>query len=305
MLTFQDKKECLKDNFPDAEIIILDDKAVVGRHELSAQLLRLVFKRRFDFVVLSSLDILTLAASLFLSRCPIFLYNRWFEWYQIRLRTLRDIMRGVKSADKNRRKINRSLKDIVKSLGRISVVLIEVSGKSMECPILIEDNGYTDIAHVLTAVRRAREIFSNPDITILTFEARKHYFEDAFTQVKKIVIVGPTVSRYGLAAEMLRIRKDKFKYIVLTTLDVSPIIIAFSFFKAKILLYNKWHQWWGLRIKNGWDYLKNVLAFIVSIPILIYLIISATFILCGTKLRLVLMNLRVNYKDKERIDVKE
>ena len=159
VLTFQDKKEYLKDNFPDAEIIILDDKIVVKRHELSVQLLRLVFKRRFDFVVLSSLDILILTVSLFFSRCPVFLYNRWFEWYQVRFWTLRDILRGVKSADNNRRKINRSLKDIVKSMGRIFVILTEVSEKSVECPILIEDNGYTNIEHVLTAVKRAREIF--------------------------------------------------------------------------------------------------------------------------------------------------
>ena len=129
---------------------------------------------------MSSLDISLLFVALVFLRKPVFLHNRWLEWYRIRFRTLGDVLRGIKSADINHRKLNRGLKNALKSFGRFFVILVNVKEEDIKHPVLVEDNGYTDIGHVSTAVRKAGESFINPDITVLTFKAREHYFANMF-----------------------------------------------------------------------------------------------------------------------------
>jgi hypothetical protein len=290
VLTSFDKKEFIKDNFPDVEIIVPSDRIRSGKFQLAIQLF-LLLRRNFNFIILSSLDISLALISLIFVRCPIFLHNRWLEWYRLRQRTVLDILRGTRSIDKNRRVINKGIKDVIKSLGRIFVILSKVRDEDIKSRILIEDNGYTEVGHVITAVRRAEEFFINPDITILTFTMRKQDFINSFPQMK-LVIVGENGNRNSLAVQMYRMRKDKFNYLVLTALDIIPILISFLFFRVEVLLYNRWHQWWSLELRNIWGYLKEILIFLVNIPVLIYLFITACFILLRTRFRLVSANIK-------------
>ncbi len=288
VLTFKDKEEFIKNNFPDVQIVVPEIK--IKRHQLAIQLFSLL-RRRFTFVVLSSLDISLVATSLFFARCPVFLHNRWLEWYRIRKRTLLDVLRGAKSADRSRGRIKSGMRNALKRLGRVFLLLSKVNWEDIRCRILVVDNGYTDIGHILAAVRKAQDIFINPDITILTFMTRRHYFIDMLPHMK-VVLVGESGRRYRIARQMYRMCKERFNYVVLTTLDVSPIAVSLLFMKGKVLLYNKWHQWWSLGFRNIADYFKEILILLAMIPIFIYLLITVALILSRTSLRLGLVNLK-------------
>lgn len=284
VLTFKDKAGFIKDNFPDVVTVVPEDSLKPKKYQLAIKLFYLL-RNRFDFIVLSSLDIsLILVISLF-ARCPIYLHNRWMEWYRVRKTTLADLFRKPNKADKNRRRVDRTLKDVLKSLGRFFVIICDFKEEDIGCRILIEDNGYTEVGHVLTAVRRAQELFINPDITILTFARRKQDFTYNFSD-KKLVIIGENSHRYSLAMHMLKMHGQKIDYVILTALDTSTIIISCLFFKAKILLYNRWHQWWSLRFRNLFGYLKWVLVITAMIPVYLYLLVMSGIILARTAFRL-------------------
>jgi len=297
VLTVQDKKEFIKNNFPDVEIIVPENRIKPKGYQVTIQLL-LLLRRNFKFVILSSLDIFPVLISLIFSRCPILLHNRWLEWYILRQRTLSDVLRGVKSADRNRRGINKGIKDAIKSFGRIFAILSDVKGEDIKSRILIQDNGYTESGYILTAVRKVGEIFINPDITLLTLAERKQDFINAFAQMK-LVMVGENDNRNSLAVQMYRMRKDKFNYLVLTALDIIPILISFLFFRVEVLLYNRWHQWWSLELRNIFGYLKEILIFLAMIPVLLYLFFTAAFILLRTHFRLRLTNIKSIVPEKK------
>lgn len=291
VLSCRGREKFISDNFPEIEIIAQNKENGAEEYPLSARLFLLLLRRRFAFIVLPSLAVTLVSISLFFGRCPVFLHNIWKEWYRLRYRTVMDVLRGVRNADKDRRKENRGITDIFKSFGRIFVLLSEMKREDMARHILILDNGYTDIGYIRTAARRAQELFFNPDITLLTFEERKRYFSDIFEDAK-IFTADEGGGRYRLAKQMLRMRKIGFDYVILTTLDVSPLIVSMLFMKTKVLLYNKWHQWWSLKIKGAREYLKIFINFLIIIPLFIYLFILAIFIFSGTRLRLLGSSLR-------------
>jgi hypothetical protein len=276
VLTFKDKEEFIKENFPDVEVIVPESGIKPKRYQLAIHLFFLL-RRNFSFIILSSLDISLVPTALIFAGRPIFLHNRWMEWYRIRPRTALDVLKGVRSADRNRKKTIKGLQDILKSLGKIFVILPEIREEEIKSRVLVEDNGYTDIGHVSTAVRRAAENFINPDITILTFVSRKHYFVDMFPQAKVVVVEKPN-NRYTLAMQMYRMRKLGFSRIVLTTLDISPILVAMLYMRGEVLLYNKWHQWWTLQHKTVDEYFKVIPRIIYNLVIFIYLLINVSFV---------------------------
>jgi hypothetical protein len=284
VLTFKDKAEFIKDNFPDAVTVVPEEGLNPKKYQLAIKLFYLLCNG-FDFIVLSSLDISLLLVVAMFARCPIYLHNRWMEWHRIKKATLADLLHKPNRSDSKRRRLDRGIKDIIKSLGRIFLIVTDFKEEDIKCRILVEDNGYTEVGHVLTAVRRAQELFINPDITILTFARRKQDFTYNFSD-KKLVIIGENSHRYSLAMHMLKMHRQKIDYIILSSLDASPIIISCLFFKAKILLYNHWHQWWALRFRNLFGYLKWLLVLLVMIPLYFYLFVVAIFVLMKTRFRL-------------------
>lgn len=290
VLTFEDKKEFLQESFPDIEVIIPDPKIRVKRLRFYIQLLKLLHNN-FNFIVLTSLDIIPVAACLFLSSSVTFLHNKWLEWYQLRFRNVVDILQGTKSADRNRKKKNSGIKDILKSFGRNFVILQGIDKAKIKTNILITDNGYTPLDHITTAVRCLEETFINPNITILTFMGRKDNFNNIFPSLK-IISAANLINSRRLAWQMYCLRKHRFDYIVLTTLDILPITSALGFSAAKVLLYNKWHQWWSLEFKSIKEYLKELIKLIMSIPVVIYLSIICGIILLRTFFRSRFINLK-------------
>ncbi len=296
VLTFPDRADFIKDNFPDTEVIIPALRFRKIRHQLAWQLF-ITLKKRFSFIVLSSLDIPLLSLSLILGKCPVLLHNRWLEWYRIRERTVGDVLGGTKSADRNRRRRNIRIKDVIKSLGRIFIILTEVKEDDLKTRILIEDNGYTGINHILNAIRNTQKLFINPDIAVLTFEERKAGLLNNFPDINVALAQGK--NKYKLAIEILKISKHKFNFIILTTLDIFPIAASFFVRPKKVLLYNTWLQWWSLDLRNIWGYFKNALRFLFIIPMSIYLLVAAGIVLLRTNFRLSLINLRLLIKRKK------
>ncbi len=290
VLTFENKELFIKDNFPGVEVII--PKKNTRKFRLALEMLSLL-RRRFDFIIVSSLSVSPVIAGLMFGKCPIFLHNKWFEWYRIRYRTFLDLIRGVKSADKNRRKRNNGIKDILKNTGRFFIILSEVREDYIKSRVLIEDNGYTDIGHTVTAIKQAKEIFVNPDITLLTYDERVQHFNSAFPQIR-FVTAGKYGNRFRFIVEMYKMRRQRFSHVVLTTLDIPNILLSLLFMRAEVALYNKWHQWWILDFRGIGGYLKVILKILIMIPMLIYLLSAAGFILLRTKLRMCFMNFKIN-----------
>lgn len=289
ILTFKERENFVRENFPDAEIITPSGFIKIKKYQLAMQLLFLL-RKRFRFVILTSLDVSTTPIALVFAKSPVFLYNRWLEWYRIRFKSILGILLMERGADRNRRKRNYGIKDLLKSLGRILVVLCYIEDREIVTPILIEDNGYSELGYIIAAVRKAGQIFINPAINILTFPDRKRDFLNLFPRAE-MVIIEDNAGSYALAKRMYQLRGRRFDYIVLTSLDISPILISLLFFKGKILLFNLWHQWWRLDFRRLGGYVKNILIFLFMVPVFAFLFFFASFILLRTRIRLIINSL--------------
>lgn len=293
VLTFEDKEEFIKDNFPDVEVVFPDTR--FKKYQLAIQLF-LLSGKKFNFVILSSLDISLVLITLMFCRCPVFLLNKWIEWYRLRQRTVLDVLRGQKDADTKRRRNSSGLKEILKSFGRVFITLSVFDEKDIQSRILIEDNGYTETGHLITLTRKAKELFLNPAITVLTFEERKRDFLNNFLK-EGIIYVDAGNKRRALAMQMFKIRKNKFSHIILSSLDISPLMVYFLCFKGNILLYNRWHQWWILGFRNIFGYFKAILSFLFMVPVSVYLLITSAIILVRTIYRIKLEKLKAFIKE--------
>lgn len=285
VLTFEDKKDFLKDNFSDIKIVAPEKGIRMRRYALAIQLFGLL-RQRPSFVILSSLDVSTLTAALLFAGCPVLLHNRWLQWYRLRQRTLSDVFKARKSADKDRRIKSRGFREAVKTIGRMFVILLGVNEADTGLRILIEDNGYTDIGHVSSAVSKAQRLFINPDITILTSASRRGYFEASFSNTK--FAVAKEAEKFGLTRLMCRLRRRVFDYIILTALDISAVAVALLFMKSNVLLYNRWHQWWRLRLKDAGGYFRLAALSLISLPAYLYLFVSAPLILLRKSVRMMM-----------------
>ena len=281
----RDREDLLMRAFSDLEIIIVKQGLLWKYAQLFS-----FFKRRFGFVVLSALDPSTIFMTLVFAHCPVFLHNRWSEWYRLRVKTLRDVLQGTQGIDK-RRRYGSGVQEWLRAAGRAVVLLTECAEQDVHIPVLFVDNGYTDIGHVSTGVRRTAEVIINPDITILTFAARKHYFENMFPHMK-LVVLPDSDERFALARRMWRLRKNRFQRVVLTTLDISPIAVSFMRLRARTLLYNKWHQWWVLEPRDLWGYARKACGVFIIVPVFIYLLIAGIYILTRTLARVAVLTLR-------------
>jgi len=280
VLTFKDKEGFLRENFPDIEIIVPEDKSVISKYRLAIKLFSLL-KREYSFVILSSLDISLVFVSVFFGRQPVFLHNRWFEWYRVRCRTFLDIILRAQSTDKNRRKTNRGMQDVVKSIGRSFIILSSLYEEDISTPVLVVDDGRGELGYITTAARKTKTNFINPNISVVTFSDRKHYFMEIVPHGNIFTVKDPD-RRFSLAIQIYRMRKHGFSRIVLTSLDIAPILVSFLFIRGKVFLYNKWHEWWRLSFRTIYGYVKAMLGLLYAMIIFMYLLVTCGFILLRT-----------------------
>lgn len=298
VLTFEEKKEFIRENFPDIEIIIPNSRIIFNKYRMAIRLFS-ILRGKFRFVILSSLDISLVLVSLAFCRGKVFLHNKWMEWYRLRRRTILDILQNKRSDNRNSGKKNGLVKAFLKSLGRVFVILSDVDDKDTNYPVLVVDSGFTDINHILTVVRKIEEKLINPEISVLTFENRKDSLEKMLPGLK-INIAKGTAGRYSIAREMLKLRKGRFGRVIITSLDISPVAVSLLFYNSELHLYNRWHQWWSVNFKNIFGYLKDIFSFLASIPVFIYLLLLAGLILLRMHFRLFLANLKSIAGEKEQ-----
>jgi hypothetical protein len=185
-----------------------------------------------------------------------------------------------------------SIKTTVKRLGRIFVSLIQADAESLRQSVLVVDNGYSSIGHLTEALYSIKKNLPSAKISAITFEHRIGLFRERFADVEVIFPQRHLIRRYRIAAEMLGLCKKRFDYIVLLSLDITPIIVALLFTKARVLLYNRYHQWWSLRTKLAQDYLSFIPVVLGDIFAFFYLLVVASFIFVRRSFNMVRLNLR-------------
>lgn len=277
VLTFEHRKSNLQKDFPMLKFILPSPKLRPARYQIALQMLMLR-KERYEFTVLFSLDITPLiAATIFSKSKKIVLYNQWKQWWHLRLRNLSEIFEA--SYVKKRTKF--SFKNLLKRIGLFFILLQHKDEESFKHSVLVVDNGYAPYEQIGCAIQQIKESLPYAKISTLALEQRKELKEN----FPDLEFIGPgtcIIKKYRIARYMLRLRDNRYAYIILLSLDITPIIVSNLFMDGKVLLHNQWHQWWLLEPKSLKVYLlaipKFILNILFNIIIFIYLLISVCWI---------------------------
>lgn len=193
------------------------------------------------------------------------------------------------------------MKRILRNIGRIFVILTHEDDKLLKRSVLIVDNGYSPYEHLRSTVIQTQLMIAGSDISILTLEHRKESLGKDFPNLK---IICPNkqikFKKYQLAIQMFKLRKKCYNFVVLMSLDKTPLMVSLLFMGSHALLYNRWNEWYLLRFRNIWEYIAlrrgadkiklqpkrsvfvEVILFIplliTHIVVFVYLLISAFFI---------------------------
>lgn len=278
ILTFEYRKALLEKEFSNLKFIIVNEHSPVQRYQIARDMFK-IRKRRFDFVLLLSLDISPLLVSLLFLNSNVILYNQWGQWWAIKLRRIGELFKATYAGGKN----NFSFKGILKRVGLSFVLLQQNDIGLFRQPILIVDNGYASSGHIYCAIEKTIESFPQSKITLLTSSEREE-LKKQFPALEFAESEDYIFKRYRIARTMLNLR-NQYGYIILLSLDITPLIVSLLFMGGKVILYNQWHQWWMLMPKTTVDYLAQMPRFILKVIlnaiIFIYLLIST----CGIFLR--------------------
>jgi hypothetical protein len=175
------------------------------------------------------------------------------------------------------------MRRILKKIGRILITLTQEEDKVLKRSVLIVDNGYSSYEHLHSTVVETQRRIVDSDVSVLTFEHRRRFLQENFPDIE---LIHPNrqirLKRYALSIQMFKLRKRGYDFVILMSLDITPIIVSILFMNSKVLLYNQWHQWWSLRPKSIEGYLiavpKFIFKLIFNIIIFIYLLISVSWI---------------------------
>jgi hypothetical protein len=150
------------------------------------------------------------------------------------------------------------MKRMVKKAGKTFFVRLRQEGEGIfKQRVLVVDNGYATNQQLTEAIAKVKEHLPQDRISVLTFEFRNIFFQREFPDAELIYPdEGIKINRYRIAIQMFKLRKGNYRYIVLLSLDITPIIVALLFTKARVLLYNRYHQWWSLRQRTVGDFLR-------------------------------------------------
>jgi hypothetical protein len=148
-----------------------------------------------------------------------------------------------------------NLKKLLKKFGRVFIILIQEDNKVLKRTVLIVDNGYSSYEQLCSVVLETQRRMPGSDISVLTFEHRRRFLHENFPEVE---VIHPErrikPKKYQLAIQMFRLRKNNYNFVVLMSLDVTPIAVALLFMKGPLFLYNRWNEWYLLRFRNLWEF---------------------------------------------------
>jgi hypothetical protein len=268
ILTLPERYPLLRKELGEFEFIICGQKLGLRRYRLARELLFLR-KKDFDHILVFSLDLTPLAVALFLFKSRIILYNQWGQWYSLRLKKASEIFKA--SYRKQRSRF--SFKNLLKKIGLFLVLLQPDDGVFNQSMLVVDDGSLP--SQLIYTLRQIKENLPFAKVTILTL-AKRQEIEGEFGGAE---IVRPDkflIKKYRLARQMLKLRKNNYNYVILPALDITPILASVLLMESKVLLLNRWHQWWSLRLKSGRDYLMVVPLLIAGI---IYKMIIAVYLL--------------------------
>jgi hypothetical protein len=271
VLTFEHRKAEIEKEFHNLRFIIASRQIDLKRYRIALQMLK-ICRKKIDFILLLSLDISPLIASLFFANCRIVLYNQWGQWWSIRLRKISELFK-VTYANKIKKF---SFKSLLKKIGLFFVLLQQEGAGIFKHSVLIVDNGYASYEQLHCAVQRTAESLPQAKITVLTSGERKE-LKDRFPALELIAPKDFIFKRYKIVNAMLSLH-DRYNYVILLSLDITPILASFLCLRKRALLYNKWHQWWSLTAGSIKSCIMVIPRFIYNIIVFIYLIISVALI---------------------------
>ncbi len=272
VLTFEQRMSVLNNDFHGLNYIIPSEELKPRRYRLALQMLNLR-RRKFDFVILTSLDITPLIVSLLFPDSKVVLYNQWSQWWTLRLKNISEVLKITYTKKKTRF----NFRNLLKRIGLFFVLLQRQDEEALRHSILLVDDGYASFGQLECAIQRARQSLPRAKISILGLEHRQE-LRERFSELEFIKAGRCIIERYRIFRHMLRLRNNKYDYVIILSLDITPIIASILFIKGKTLLFNKWHHWWSLSPRPIRDYFMLLPRFIMNIVIFIYLLIAVSWI---------------------------
>lgn len=272
VLTNSERKSNLEKDFPGLKFILPFQRLKPKRYRIALQMLKMR-RVKHDFIILLSLDITPLIVSLLFSKSRVVLYNQWGQWWPLRLRNIGEFFKATYSKKKTRR----SLKALLRKLGLFFILIQRRDEESLRHSVLVVDNGGISIEHINTAIVRIKKCLPRARVSLLTPVTRRE-LRDRFNDLEIIQAANRMIKRLTVTRQMLALRKKGYDYIILLSLDAAPICAAMLFMKGRVLLFNRWQQWWSLKLKAAKNYLAVVPRAIINIILFIYLVISVSWI---------------------------
>lgn len=272
VLTFTERKAHLQKDFPALKFILPSERIGPKRYQVALQMLK-IRKQRYDFITLFSLDIIPTVVSLLFMNSKVVLYNQWEQWWSLRLRNINEVFKIIYVKKKS--KFN--LKNFLKRIGLFFILLQREDEEAFKYSILIVDSGYALYEQIDNAMQQIKEAMPGAKISLLALEQR----EELKNNFPDIDIIKPgkcIIKKFRIARHMFKLRKNRYDYIILLSLDITPIIVSMLFMKGKVLLHNRWHQWWTFKPRSMKGYLMVIPQLILNSVIFVYLLISVSWI---------------------------
>ncbi len=275
VITLEHRRAVIEKEFCNLRFVIPPREIDLKRYQIALQMLN-ICRRKFDFILLFSLDISPIITSLLFTNSKVILYNQWGKWWSI---SLRNISEFFKIAYIDRRK-KTSFKNLLKKIGLFFVLLQQKDIGLLKHAVLIVDNGYASYEQIHGVIQRTGESLPQARITVLTSREGGE-LKSKFPELEFIEPEGFIFKKYRIANAMFSLH-NRYDYIILLSLDITPIFASLLFMNSGVLLYNEWHQWWSLRPKPIEDYLmvipKLISTTVINVIIFVYLLISVSWI---------------------------
>ncbi|MBL7196713.1 MAG: hypothetical protein ISS47_01290 [Candidatus Omnitrophica bacterium] len=272
VLTFEQRKSDLQKDFSGLNYIHPSQRLKPKRYQIALQML-MMREKKFDLIVLSSLDISSLIAALLFLKSKVVLYNQWGQWWFLRLRNINEIFKVAYV----KKKVKFNFKSLPRRIGLSFVLLQRKDEKVLKHSILIVDNGYVLFEQIKCAIQRIKESLPEAKISVLALEQREE-LKDNFPNLEIITPNKYIIKAFPIIRDMLRLRRNRYDYIILLSLEIMPIFASIFFMNSKVILYNQWHQWWLLKPKSMKRFLTTIPQFIFNVIVFIYLLISVSWI---------------------------
>ena len=139
----------------------------------------------------------------------------------------------------------------MKRLAKGIFSLNEVDQSAYSESVLIVDSQQTPLAIQRECLEEVLKHYPRAEIVMLTFPERDDYWRGQFPDIKLCVPAETYIPiRYSMATGIATQLHKRPELIVLSSLAVSPLMVALIFGSAKVILYNQWQQWWHIKRKK-------------------------------------------------------